>query len=219
MLESAANVGRARGDELPLNVDNWLKRADAFEPSMANNMMAAEALQFAVSMAAAFYGQNSPQLDVIQSRYTKNTKDSPFMIHQFAVGAIRNMAAEIRDGLVGSIRLQITGEVLADLVTLARDALAKGTIYVAAVLTAAAFEDALRSIAAAKTGLTTRDKLDQVIIQLKDKNVLQGGEPGVVQSFLKFRNDSLHADWANVQESQVSSCLGLVDTLILKHLS
>jgi len=186
---------------------------------MASAAMAAEALQFAVSMATAFYGQSSPQLEMIQSRLSRNTKDTAFTVHQFAVGAIRNMAAEVRAGLVGSVRLQITGEVLADLVTLARDAVGQRSIPVAAVLTAAAFEDALRSIAREKIGLTTRDKLDQVIQELKSQNILRGGEPGVVQSFLKFRNDSLHADWANVEESQVNSCLSLVDTLIVKHLS
>jgi hypothetical protein len=219
MLETVANEGYARGDELPLNVDNWLKRAEAFQPSMANNMIAAEALQFAVSMAVAFYGQSSPQLEMIQARYTRNPKDSSIVIHQFAIGAIRNMVAEIQGGLVENVRLQITGEVLADLVALARDALAKGTVHVAAVLTAAAFEDTLRSIAKAKIGLTTREKLDQVLLQLKNQGVFQGGEPGTIQGFLKFRNDSLHADWANVQESQVASCLSLVDTLIVKHLS
>jgi hypothetical protein len=60
--------------------------------------------------------------------------------------------------------------------------------------------------------------LEQVLTDLKEKGVLQGGESGVAQSFLKFRNDSLHADWSNVTESQVSSCLGLLDSLIIKHL-
>jgi hypothetical protein len=207
-----------------LNVDSWLKRAEAFKGGTGNNTASSEALHFAVSMATAFYGQNSPQLEMIQVRTAAIAKEKGnmyphLMIYQFAVGVIRNMVEEIKGGLIENFRLQITGEVLADLVTLARDALAQGSIQVAAVLTAAAFEDTLRSIAKAKIGLIKRDKLDQVLLQLKDNNILQGGEPGVVQSFLRFRNDSLHADWANVQESQVSSCLSLVDTLIVKHLS
>jgi hypothetical protein len=68
-----------------------------------------------------------------------------------------------------------------------------------------------------EAGITSRIKLDQIIIELKDKGILQGGEPGVAQSFLKFRNDSLHADWKNVTEAQVSSCLALLDPLIVKH--
>ena len=85
-------------------------------------------------------------------------------------------------------------------------------------MTAAAFEDLIRRLGQEKAGITNRIKLDQVLIELKEKGVLQGGEPGVAQSFLKFRNDSLHADWNNVTEAQVSSCLGLLDSLIIKYL-
>jgi hypothetical protein len=56
-------------------------------------------------------------------------------------------------------------------------------------------------------------------MELKEKGILQGGEPGLAQSFLKFRNDSLHADWNNVTEPQVTSCLALLDSLIGKRLS
>jgi hypothetical protein len=102
---------------------------------------------------------------------------------------------------------------------MAREALAENSVPVAAVLASAAFEDLMRRLAQEKAGITDRIKLDQILIQLKEKGVLQGGEPGVAQSFLKFRNDSLHADWKNVTESQVSSCLGLLDSLVVKHLS
>ena len=129
------------------------------------------------------------------------------------------MAAEIKSGLVQSIRLGVVGEVLAELAAMARDALDEKSVQVAAVLTAAAFEDLMRRLGQEKAGITSRIKLDQVLVELKEKGILQGGEPGVAQSFLKFRNDSLHADWSNVTESQVSSCLGLLDSLIIKHLS
>jgi hypothetical protein len=129
------------------------------------------------------------------------------------------MAAEVRDGLVQNIRLGVVGEVLADLVSMARDGLEQGSVPVAAVLAAAGFEDLIRRLAQEKAGVTSRMKLEQVLIELKDKGILQGGEPGIAQSFLKFRNDSLHADWNNVTETQVSSCLSLIDSLIIKHLS
>lgn len=92
-------------------------------------------------------------------------------------------------------------------------------VQVAAVLTAAAFEDLMRRLGQERAGIAGRVKLEQVLIELKERGVLQGGEPGVAQSFLKFRNDSLHADWDNVTELQVSSCLGLLDSLIIKHLA
>jgi hypothetical protein len=41
-----------------------------------------------------------------------------------------------------------------------------------------------------------QEELEEVIIALKNAGVLEGGEVGTAQSYLKFRNDSLHADWA-----------------------
>jgi hypothetical protein len=102
---------------------------------------------------------------------------------------------------------------------MAQEALSERKVAVAAVLTSAAFEDCMRRLAQEKAGLTDRIKLELVIAELKDKGVLLGGEPGIAQSFLKFRNDSLHADWDKVEDSQVSSCLALLNSLIIKHLS
>jgi uncharacterized membrane protein YeaQ/YmgE (transglycosylase-associated protein family) len=209
------------------NVDGWLERASSFGGrvgSLAAGRSGGEALAFAISMAAAFYGSGSQQVEMIRRRAEtipreKGSAYPEILVYEFAVGCIQNMAAEIKGGLVQNIRLGIVGEVLADLVSMAREALNERSVSVAAVLTAAAFEDLMRRLGQEKAGIRGRIKLDQVLIELKEKGVLQGGEPGVAQSFLKFRNDSLHADWNNVTESQVSSCLGLLDSLIIKHLS
>jgi hypothetical protein len=64
-----------------------------------------------------------------------------------------------------------------------------------------------------------RPKLEDVIIALKDTGVLKGGEVGTAQSYLKFRNDSLHADWAKVQKSQIQSCTAFIEALLQKHFS
>jgi hypothetical protein len=182
-----------------------------------------EALAFAISMASTFYGANSPHAEALKSSADNLSKSkeshAPARLYEFASGYITNMAAELDSGLIENLRLRLTGEILSDLIGMAREALADHTMHVAAVLTAAAFEDLLRRLAEEKAGITDRIKLEQVVIALKEKGVLQGGEPGVVQSFLKFRNDSLHADWKNVTEPQVASCLGLLDTLMVKHFS
>ena len=204
---------------MAMDVNAWLERAASFSGrvGMLNAAVkTGEAATFAVSMATAFYGPQSQQLEVIKRQLDKHANDVDR--YDFARGCINNMAAELKSGLVQNIRLSIAGEILADLINLAREALVERATPVAAVLTAAAFEDLMRRLAQEKAGITSRIKLEEVIRELKDKGVLQGGEPGVAQSFLKFRNDSLHADWNNVTESQVTSCLGLLDTLIVKHL-
>jgi hypothetical protein len=210
------------------NVEGWLERAATFSGERVGTYEASrksgEALTFAISMASAFYGSGSQQVEMLRRRVESISKEKgatypEVSVYEFAVGCIENMAADVKAGLVQTIRLGIAGEVLADLVSMARSALDEKSIPVAAVLSAAAFEDLMRRLGQEKAGITSRIKLDQVIMELREKGVLQGGEPGVAQSFLKFRNDSLHADWNNVTESQVSSCLGLLDSLIIKHLS
>jgi hypothetical protein len=66
-------------------------------------------------------------------------------------------------------------------------------------------------------GVTDRPTLQTVIGKLKDANVLKGAEVGVALGYLKFRNDSLHADWKIVERSVVESCLAFNESLLLKH--
>jgi hypothetical protein len=212
---------------MSINTDVWLQRASSQleQRRMApSGSQSGEMLNFAISMATAFYGPTSPQVELIKRRAEAIPKEKGnayphIMIYEFAHGAVTNMVAEIQGGLIQNMRLGIAGEILADLIGMAKDALAENSVQVAAVLSAAAFEDLMRRLGQEKAGITARLKLEQILIELKEKGVLQGGEPGVAQSFLKFRNDSLHADWQNVTESQVTSCLGLLDSLVLKHLS
>ncbi len=65
---------------------------------------------------------------------------------------------------------------------------------IGAVLVASAFEDFLRRMGSEIAGITDRPKLEKVINILKEKEMLKGGEPNLAQGYLKFRNDSLHAD-------------------------
>jgi len=143
-------------------------------------------------------------------------------LRRYAQGVIRNAKAEIEAGLVGNLRLEVTGEVLADLVGIGKEILSQGTESaknVAAVLIAAAFENQLRRMGVGLAGVSGRPSLQDVLTALRDAGALKGGEIGTAQSFLKFRNDSLHADWANVSRAQVESCTAFIDTLLVKHFS
>jgi hypothetical protein len=97
-----------------------------------------EALTFAISMASAFYGPSSQQVEVIKRRVDSIAREKDtnpqLALYEFASGCIKNMAAEIKGGLVKGVRLRIVGEILADLLGMARDALAERSVEVAAVL-------------------------------------------------------------------------------------
>jgi hypothetical protein len=213
-------VSKVTMTNMPINAEKWLDRAQSFSGRVGQlnaAIKSGEAVSFAISMATTFYGAGSQQVEALRRASDKYGNDVDR--YEFAKGCIANMVAEVRGGLVQNIRLTIAGEILADLIAMAHEALGEKAVHVAAVLTTAAFEDLMRRLAQEKAGITARIKLEQILIELKEKGVLQGGEPGVAQSFLKFRNDSLHADWNNVTDVQVAGCLGLVESLTIKHFS
>jgi len=210
---------------MPNNSDAWLARAKAI---LAGNQPSGEEIQFAISLLTAIYGPQSPQLagyTVVLAQIAKSAANPLNAAHhqkQHARGAIRNVVAEIEGGLIVSLRAQVAGEIFSELVGLGKEILADNTESaknVSAVLIAAAFEDLIRRMGSELTDITGRPKLESVVIALKDTGLLKGGEVGTAQSYLKFRNDSLHADWANVQRSQVESCIAFVEALLVRHFS
>ena len=112
------------------------------------------------------------------------------------------------------------GTILSDLVQLARAALNEGgdnAKNVAAVLAAAAFEDALRRMGETFVGSIGQDDLFEVLKKLKEANVIHSPQLGIAQSYLSFRNHALHAKWEKIERESVQSALGFVEELLLKH--
>jgi hypothetical protein len=209
----------------------WIKRADKVisQGDSASQAGASEATQFATSLLTALYGPQSTQLkafsagcDAILKMKQPGFGGVSVELCRDARGTITSAKAELEAGLIGNLRIQVTGEVLSDLVSLGKEILHDGTDVeknVSAVLIAAAFEDLMRRMGTEFAGVVDRPSLQDVITALKDAGVLKGGEIGTAQSFLKFRNDSLHADWANVSRAQVESCTAFVDSILVKHFS
>jgi hypothetical protein len=183
-----------------------------------------ELQQATITLMNAIYGAKSSQetawralLDQIRASYREFEipNQSMFVIR----GALQTMLQEVDSGFVGSLRATITAEVLSDLVTLARrvmDDSGSNGKDVAAVLTAAAFEDTIRRLAT-KEGIAHYEKLADTLEELKKKGILQGAQVGVAQSYLGFRNKALHAKWTEVDLSSVQSALAFTEQLLLKH--
>lgn len=205
----------------------WPKRAKELLAQPISGA-ASEKVQFATSMLTAFYGPQSVQLRSFLDSCTAISKGSSgagnaeYHLHLHAQGAIKNAVAEIEQGLVTSMRVLVAGEILSELIRLGKEILQEQTEAaknVAAVLIAAAFEDLMRRMGTDLAGITGRPKLEEVLTGLKNAGLLQGGEVGTAQSYLKFRNDSLHADWTKVSRAQVESCIAFTETKLLKHFS
>jgi len=210
---------------MPNNSEAWLKRAKAL---IAGGRVGSEEVQFAVSFLTAIYGPQSPQLNAYTTALAQIAKSAshPTGAAHYqgahARGVIQNVVAEIEGGLISSLRAQVTGEIFADLIGLGNEMLEDDTESaknVSAVLIAAAFEDLMRRMGSELAGVVGRPKLEEVITSLKTAGVLKGGEVGTAQSYLKFRNDSLHADWEKVQRSQVQSCIAFIEALLVNHFS
>jgi hypothetical protein len=153
-----------------------------------------------LGVVQALYGPDSSQEKALRAD-TQRLRDNALVMNLQAPGqsieAIRgtleSIKAELDRGLIGSIRATLTGEILADLIKLARRTLeepGEDAKNVAAVLTAAAFEDVMRKRSDLK-GLAEHERLQDVLIALKDAGVLQRTEVTTAQSYLSFRNHSL----------------------------
>jgi hypothetical protein len=136
------------------------------------------------------------------------------------LGSLRGMRGDVEAGLVGDIERRAAGEVLADMLSLAKAALEEPrSLNVAAVLVAASFEDTIRKMGSSLAGVAGRPDLDKVLQALKTAKVLTGPTFSTAQGFLPFRNHALHADWEKVTAAVIGSCLAFVERLILDHLS
>jgi hypothetical protein len=180
----------------------------------------------ALSIMILLYGPNSVQVqnltkeaEIIRGKFSGVAAAD--YISFLAEGTLRNLKAETEAGVIDSLQKTVTGEVLTDFLQLARSALdEKGddAKNVAAVLTAALFEDTIRRLAAAN-GIPHIEKLQDVITELKNANILQGSQVGIANSYLNFRNNSLHAQWDKVGRESVASVLGFVEQLLLRYFS
>lgn len=181
----------------------------------------------ALTILSAVYGPQSHHLIILRDfvqPLLQNLGNSHFdeLVETTVVGALRNLKSELDAGLHGNLEKRITGEVLTDFIQLARTSLDQknaNSINVAAVLAAAAFEDAIRRMGSTLAGTLGDEKLSEVIDALRDKCILQSPQLGIAQSYLKFRNDALHARWKSIEPASVHSILGFIEQLLLKHFS
>ena len=135
------------------------------------------------------------------------------------IGSLSNVREELEAGLIRNVSKEVAGEVIGDLVVLAKAELKEGFIPVAAVLASAALEDALKR-KAEELGLDVEDKsLDDVINALKSKSFFRGAQTKIITSFVRLRNYAMHAEWKKIQETDVSSLIGFLEPFLLDHFS
>jgi hypothetical protein len=179
-----------------------------------------------VSLLSLVYGAKSPQLEYFNARLAGIQKGDGsvgwkhLQVSVEARNVLKNLKREIESGLTGSLKHQIASEVLTDFIQLARGVLNEqgdGAKNVAAVLTAAAFEDTIRRMGETFAGIIGKDDLADVLKKLKEADVIKSPQIGIAQSYLSFRNHAMHANWEDIQRESVHSVLGFVEQLLFKH--
>jgi hypothetical protein len=204
--------------------DQLSKRVEQVLASVHQIVEPEHAVNAALTVMLAAYGESSQQVKTLQTRWTEISKGPYAVKRDNTLSAVRgvlyNLSEEIKAGLLSSIERTVTADVLSDIVQLAHAALGTsgdGSKNVAAVLTAAAYEDTLRRLAKEYSGVIGQDKLESVIGKLKDAKVLVPPQLGVVQGYLSFRNHALHAEWEKIDRGTVISALSLIEELLLKQ--
>jgi hypothetical protein len=118
-------------------------------------------------------------------------------------------------GYLFSLQMAIAGEVFADFVTAAKHALGTGQKDVAAVLSCAALEDALKRFAQLQGLMVQNKDMAETINALKSASLLAGPQKSLVDVMPKIRNAAMHADWANITAQDVGSVIGFVEQFLL----
>jgi hypothetical protein len=147
------------------------------------------------------------------------TPRGPFQIAEI-LGLLESAKLAVEKGITTEGRSRDFGEILSDMLSLAKEAVAantEGSKNVAAVLIAATFEETIRRMGESLAEVAGRPDLSKVIEALKSTGVLQGASLTTALGYLKFRNDALHADWDRLDRAVVASCLAFTESLLLKH--
>jgi hypothetical protein len=177
-----------------------------------------------IAILEYLYGANSHKTKAFLEQHVACCKDKdsprPFVgLAGSAKGVLCSIKSEVEAGLVGNIQLQAQAGIFGDFITAARRALEEDSKDVAAVLTCAALEDALKRYAE-QQGLDVSDAdMSQVINALKSKGVLREPQATIVKSYVKLRDKAFHAEWDKVEKESVNSAIGFTEQFILSNFS
>jgi hypothetical protein len=136
-----------------------------------------------------------------------------------ARGVFRAARSDYLGGYTFTLETAISGEIFGDFVALAKQALRDGYKDVAAVLSCAALEDALKRYAA-RQGLAVGDKvMQEVISALKASQLVGGAQKTLLDTMPKIRDYAMHANWSKIQPEDVNSVIGFVEQFLITKFS
>jgi len=196
---------------------------DFSRPDANDALIVREAYAATLSILSDLYGSKSPQVTafsdqqklIVRKKYTTEIQE----VRELIIGTLTATKHHIEAGLIKGIISRATGTIIGDLITTAKNALKDGQKDVASVLAAASFEDMIKRMGE-EIGITTENKkLPDLINALKANGLFAGAQGTLATAYVKLRNSAMHADWKNIQESDVNSLISFVEPLLIKHFS
>ena len=171
----------------------------------------------AESLIKAVFGEESPYYtNFISARKRCRGHENGIKLLQ---GLFFSAKEAFEGGYVFNVELTISGEIFGDFVVLAKQSLAEGHKDVAAVLASAALEDALKRYAKVNGLNVDGATMAKVISAIKSKGLVSGASNSILDSMLRIRNYTMHAEWEKVNEPDVNSIIGFVEQFLLQKFS
>jgi hypothetical protein len=217
---------------MKVDIDNIVKRIDQLladnkkiiDDRTYDSVMVEKTVFGTISVINICYGENSPQhksLLELRSNYIKGgtgwRHSNTFEIQNFIEGLLNTLKLDIEYNLLTSLQNQIAGEIYGDFISLAKRSMDEGFKDPAAVLACGAFEDSMKKFAI-KNGIDASDlDLATVVNALKAAGLIKGTQAGVVQSYVKLRNKTFHAQFDKIEMPEVSSLIAFVEMFLLNN--
>jgi hypothetical protein len=167
----------------------------------------------AIHLVGSVFGEKSPHYRNLYEAYLKYLGYATgFFI---ARGIFLAAKSDYEGGYLFNIEATISGEIFADFVVLAKNALANNQKDVAAVLSCAALEDALKRYANLRDIQVDGKVMQEVINALKAKGLVSGPQKSLLDSMPRVRDAAMHADWQKITPQEVGSVIGFVEQFLL----
>ena len=204
---------------MPIDKDNILKRIDELlskKGNVGSSLTALEIFHGAVSLSELVYGTKSAPLNtLVEINKSPSSQHKAFA----AIGALESMKGDIKGGLISSLERQIIGGFFGDFIVMAKQAIDNDYKDVAAVLSSAALEDALKRLGELN-GLQLDGKdMSETIGMLKANELLKGSQSKIVSSYVSLRNKALHAEWAKIETPEVKSLIAFTEEFVIQNFS
>jgi hypothetical protein len=167
----------------------------------------------AMHLVASVFGPDTPHYRNLAAAYENfrgYASDVPPMRGVFLAAK-----SDYDGGYLFSLQAAVSGEIFGDFVTAAKAALSGGQKDVAAVLSCAALEDALKRFAQMKALNTGEKNMTEVINALKSAGLLSGPQKSLVDAMPRVRNAAMHAEWSKITSQDVGSVIGFVEQFLL----